>query len=155
MTSTKSITKGALRLLVDLGYAPLTELPLSNGRRVDIAGLNKQGNVTIVEVKSSVADFRSDKKWTGYLDFCEAFYFAVDASFPLDVFQEAKSMPDVTGIIIADAYGAEIVRPASERQLNAARRKALTLKIARAGAHRLAANKLQRPWRAGSSLQRP
>lgn len=140
--ATQAITRGVLRLLVDLGYAPITELSLGNGRRVDVLGLDKKGRSVVVEVKSSVADYRSDKKWAEYLDYCEEFYFAVDTSFPLSLFDEAESLPQLAGVIVADAFGAEIIREAVGRPLNGNRKKALTLKAARAGAMRLSSQML-------------
>jgi len=85
----------------------------------------------MVEIKSSVEDFRADQKWPEYLDFCDELYFAVDAQFPLDL------LPDAAGIIIADRYGAEVVRPAPENRLAAARRRMMTLRLARMAALRL------------------
>ena len=145
MTSTTVVTRGAVRLLLELGHAPITELPLTNGRRADIVALSATGKCVIIEVKSGLADFRSDKKWHDYLEYCEEFYFAVDADFPTAVLDEAESLPSVTGIILADAYGGEIIRPAMARKVNAARKKALTLKMARLGALRLTGNSAMQP----------
>lgn len=139
MTSTECVTRGAERLLVELGYAPLREVSLTNRRRVDLVGLNKSGKLIVVEVKSGLVDFRSDKKWQQYLHYCHGFYFAVDGDFPLKILDEAETLPEVTGIIVADAYGGEILRPASERNVNSARAKTLVHKMARIGAMRLAA----------------
>lgn len=138
MTSTAYVTKGAERLLVELGYAPLREVSLTNSRRVDLVGLNKSGKLMVVEVKSGTVDFRSDKKWQHYLHYCHAFYFAVDTDFPLELLNEVESLPDVTGIIVADEYGGEILRPAGERKVNPVRAKSLVHKMARTGALRLA-----------------
>jgi hypothetical protein len=140
MTSTDQVTRGATRLLLDLGYAPITEVSLTNGRRADLVALDAKGRCIIVEVKSGLADFRSDGKWQQYLDYCEEFYFAVDGAFPLAVLEEATSLPGTTGIMIADAYGAEIIRPAAARPVNAARKKKLTLSLARIGGLRLSAS---------------
>lgn len=136
MTSTEFVTKGACRLLVDMGYAPLPEVSLTNGRRVDIVGLSKKGGLIVVEVKSGLADFRSDQKWQEYLPYCEEFYFAVDDKFPISVLEEAESLPEETGIIIADQYGGEVVRPAATRKVNVQRAKTLVQKMARTGALR-------------------
>ncbi|WP_020398376.1 MmcB family DNA repair protein [Kordiimonas gwangyangensis] len=137
MTSTEQVTRGAMRFLLELGYAPMTEVSLTNGRRADIVALDRAGRTIIVEVKSSLADFRSDSKWQEYLSYCEEFFFAVDGDFPRTVLDEDGSLPSVTGVILADAYGADIVRPAATRVVNAAKRKTLTLKMARLGAMRL------------------
>ncbi|MCK0069335.1 MmcB family DNA repair protein [Kordiimonas laminariae] len=137
MTETVNITLGAERLLVELGYAPVREVVLKNNRRVDILGLNKPGGLVVVEVKSGLSDFRSDTKWQEYLDYCEEFYFAVDQHFPINVLNESTSLPDITGIIIADAYGGEVIREAASRKVNAARAKKLIQQMARTAAMRL------------------
>lgn len=138
-TSTQEITRGAMRLLSELGYAPLTEVSLTNNRRADIIGLDRKGQVMLVEVKSCLSDFRSDGKWPDYLAYAEEFYFAVDRTFPREVFDEPSSLPQTTGIILADRFGGEVIRPAARQTVNAARRKALTLTVARAASQRLSA----------------
>ena len=125
------IKRGLCRALAALGLASLAEFSLSNGRRADVIAIGAAGEVTIIEVKSSVADFQSDQKWPEYLEFCDQFYFAVTNEFPLEI------LPADHGLWIADAYGAEELRPAPMRPLHASRRRALTLRIARAAAHRL------------------
>lgn len=129
---TSALTRGVMRLFVDMGLAPLAEFQLANGRRADIAALDRKGRVTIVEVKSCRADYEADAKWPDYLDFCDAFYFAVGPAFPRDI------LPDEAGLILADAYGAAIAAPAHDRPLAGARRKALTLRFARQSALRSA-----------------
>jgi hypothetical protein len=109
----------------------LTEFRLGNGRRVDIAGLDRRGTFIVVEIKSSLADYRADGKWPEYLPFCDAFYFAVGADFPLTV------LPADVGVIVADAYQGAVVRPSPTTPMKAARRKALTLRFARTAAARL------------------
>jgi hypothetical protein len=125
------IARGAARCLIEHGYAPLAELPLGNGRRADLAALDRRGHVVIVEIKSSRADLAADHKWPDYLDFCDAFYFAVAPAFPTDI------LPAGEGLILADRYGGEIVRPARERPMPAARRRAWLIRFARLGAFRL------------------
>jgi len=112
-----ALQRGVSRLLVDKGYSPLTELTLKTGRRVDVAALSDKGEILVVEIKSSVADFRSDRKWQDYLAFCDRFYFAVSAVFPIEI------LPQTTGLIIADQYGGEILRDSAVTPLSAARRK--------------------------------
>ncbi|MEL6753729.1 MAG: MmcB family DNA repair protein [Pseudomonadota bacterium] len=129
---TCDLTRGVVRLCVQLGLSPVTELTLANGRRADVAALCPKGEIEIVEIKSSVADFRSDQKWPKYAPFCDRFYFAVSAAFPSEL------IPDDCGLIIADAYGGAVVRPAQTDKLSAARRKAVTLKFARLAALRAA-----------------
>jgi len=138
MTSTEHITKGAERLLIELGFAPLREVVLTNGRRVDLVGLNKKAELIIIEVKSGLSDFRSDNKWQQYLEYCHTFFFAVDPDFPLAVLNEDTSLPATTGIIVADAYGGEVLRPAKTRKVNGTRARALIHKMARVAALRLA-----------------
>ncbi|NVJ98781.1 MAG: MmcB family DNA repair protein [Alphaproteobacteria bacterium] len=137
-TTTPDITRGAMRLLMELGYAPIPEVSLTNGRRVDILGLDRRGKAVVVEVKSGPADFRADNKWQDYLEYCDEFYFAVDASFPRELLDAPESLPDIAGVIVGDAYGADILRPAAMRKVNPTRRKTLTLMAARAAALRLA-----------------
>ena len=124
------VARGVGRLLSDMGYAYITEMPLNNGRRVDLMAIAENGHITVVEIKSSLADFRSDQKWHEYLAYCDHFYFAVPMNFP------AAVLPDDTGMMLADRYGAEIVRPAQEAKVNGSRRRSLILKFARAAANR-------------------
>ena len=127
---TAVLTRGVMRLFLDLGLSPLPEFKLANGRRADVAALDRQGRLTVAEIKSCRADFECDQKWPEYLDFCDRFYFAVDPAFPLEI------LPESEGLILADAYGAAIKTPAEERPLAAARRKAVTLRFARQAALR-------------------
>ena len=127
------IQRGACRLLRTLGSSVVTELSLSSGHRADITALSRTGELWIVEIKSCLADFRADSKWDAYRHHCDRFFFAVLGSFPQDI------LPDDTGLIIADRFGAEIIREAPEHRLTGARRKAVTLRFARAAALRLQA----------------
>jgi hypothetical protein len=125
------IQRGAGRCLVAHGYAHITELTLANGRRADMIAFNDAGEIWIIEVKSSIEDFRADQKWPDYRHFCDRLFFAVSPSFPREI------LPMETGLIVADRYGAEIIRPAPEHKLAAARRKAVTGRIARVAALRM------------------
>jgi hypothetical protein len=125
------IARGVLRLLNSYGFAGVTEMTLANGRRADVAAIGPAGDVTIVEIKSSVADFRSDQKWPEYRPFCDRFFFAVSHEFPHDL------IPDEAGLIIADGFGGAIIREPETEKLAAARRKAVTLRFARLAATRL------------------
>lgn len=127
------LARGVCRYLIDEGLAPVTELSPAKGLRTDVTALTPNGEIWVVECKSSVADFRSDAKWEGYLDWCDRFFFAAPADLPDDL------LPEEHGLIIADGYGAEIVRQAEKRPLAAARRKAQTQRIARVAALRLRA----------------
>ncbi|MFN3685222.1 MmcB family DNA repair protein [Salinarimonas sp.] len=123
-----AIQRGVRRMLAAMDCASLCEFTLRSGRRADVIALARDGCVSIVEIKSSVRDFRADRKWPDYRDFCDRLYFAVDASTPLDI------LPPETGLILADGYGAEILREPPHHPLAPARRKALTLRFARAAA---------------------
>ncbi|MFO1170088.1 MAG: MmcB family DNA repair protein [Hyphomicrobiaceae bacterium] len=125
------ICRGTRRLLASLGMTTLTELSLADGRRADVVGLSASGDIWIVEVKSSLEDFNTDQKWPDYLSWCDRFMFAVSPSFPRDV------LPEDVGLVIADSYGAEMMREGPETRLAAARRKAVTLRFAHAAAGRL------------------
>ena len=125
------LVRGVGRALIDADHAVLPELPLGNGRRADLAAIDRSGAITVVEVKSCRADFRSDRKWQQYLGYCDRFYFAVGRDFPLDL------LPPDEGLILADPFGAEIVREARLRALSAARRKAMLIRFGRAAATRL------------------
>jgi hypothetical protein len=128
--TTLSVTRGAARLFIDLGYAPLVEVGLPNGRRADIMALGPRGDIAIAEVKSGLDDFRTDRKWGEYLAFCDAFFFAVAPEFPQGL------LPTDPGLIVADAFGGAVVREAPAALLAGARRKALTLAFARLAASR-------------------
>ena len=126
-----ALQRGVCRSFRALGYSVVCELPLANGRRADVVGLSPSGDIHIVEIKSCLIDYRTDGKWHEYLDYCDRLYFAVAADFPCEV------IPEEAGLILADRYGAELVREPVEDRLNAARRKAMMLCFARAAALRL------------------
>ena len=131
--SAADILRGVARALSEADQAVLPEVPLANGRRADLLALDRSGQVTLVEIKSCRADFLSDRKWHDYLDYCDRFYFAVGAGFPLEL------LPADEGLILADRFAGEIVREAPLRSLSAARRKAMLIRFARASAARLQA----------------
>jgi hypothetical protein len=128
--TTGQVTRGAARLLLDLGHTPLAEVTLPNGRRADLMALGPRGEITIVEVKSSPEDYKADRKWAEYAPYCDAFYFAVDASFPREI------LPAGPGLIVADGFGGAVLLEAPQAPLPPARRKALTLAFARLAAVR-------------------
>ena len=128
--TTQAVTRGAARLLLDMGYAPLMEVCLPNGRRADVMAMGPRGDIVICEVKSGLDDYRVDRKWGEYGPFCDAFYFAVAPEFPVDV------LPDQPGLIVADGFGGAVVRDAPVEALPPARRKALTIAFGRLGAMR-------------------
>lgn len=125
------LARGVTRLFADLGIAAVTELSLVTGRRVDVIGLARDGAVHVVEIKSCRTDFLTDGKWPDYLAFADFFYFGVAENFPRAL------LPESEGLILADRFGGEMVRAAQHRPLPAARRKAVTLRFARAAAGRL------------------
>jgi hypothetical protein len=127
------IARGTTRLLHSLGFSVVTELPLASGRRADLVALGTDGEVVIVEIKSSVADYRADQKWIDYRLHCDRLFFATTLDVPCEIF------PPDTGLIIADAYGASIICEAPEHRLHAATRKSVLLAFARAAALRLSA----------------
>ena len=129
--TTLGVTRGAARLLADMGYAPLLEVCLPNGRRADVMALGRKGDIVIVEVTSGVEDYRVDQKWPEYAPFCDAFFFAVAPEFPQGV------LPDEPGLIVADGFGGAVVRDATMMTLAPARRKALTVAFGRLAARRL------------------
>ena len=128
--TTDAVTRGAARLFVALGYAPLAEVTLPNGRRADLMALGPRGEIAIAEVKSGLEDFRVDRKWAEYGPYCDAFYFAVAPHFPREI------LPAGPGLIIADGFGGAVLVEAPASPLAPARRKALTLAFARLAAMR-------------------
>lgn len=137
MSDTPSLTPGQLiargtcrHLLRAHGMATVEELVPTRGLRVDVMALSPKGEIWVVECKSSRADFLSDHKWRGYLEWCDRFFWAVDADFPQEL------LPEGCGLILADGYGAELMRMAPKEPLATARRKALTLTFARHAAQR-------------------
>lgn len=125
------LARGVGRALAERGYATLTEVSLANGRRADVMGLGRAGELVIVEVKSSLQDFRSDAKWPEYREFCDRFYFAVAEDFP------RAEIPGDCGLIVADGFGGAVLREAPLLTLAAARRKAVVLRFAFLGSERL------------------
>ncbi len=125
------IQRGCCRMFKSLGMASLSELALANNRRADVVALAPKGDIWIAEIKSSLQDYQVDQKWPSYGEFCDQFFFAVAADFP------AVVLPEHAGLIIADRYGAEIIRAPGEHRLSAGRRKAMLLRFAHAGAFRL------------------
>lgn len=127
---TAEVRRGTMRLLAELGLAPLAEVPLASGRRLDLLALAADGTFWAVEIKSSLADFRADAKWRDYLPWADRFFFAVAPEFPL------AALPGEEGLIVADRYEAAILREGPIRPLPGARRRALLLRFARLAAAR-------------------
>lgn len=125
------IQRGVARLMRASGFAVLPEFTLATGRRADLLGIGESGEIWIVEIKSSPADFRADFKWPEYRAYCDRLYFAIPAGM------DPELMPADAGLIVADSWGADILRQAEAASLHAARRKSVTLAFARAAALRL------------------
>jgi hypothetical protein len=128
-----AVARGTTRLLHSLGFSVVTELPLPSGRRADLVALGSAGDLWIIEIKSSVADFRADQKWMDYRLHCDRLFFATIVDVPCDIF------PRDAGLIVADAFGASIVCEAPEHRLPTATRKTVMLRFAHAAALRLQA----------------
>jgi hypothetical protein len=126
------VQRGVMRLLRSVhDFCCFAEVPLANGRRADVLGVGPKGEIWIVEIKSSLIDYRVDAKWPNYKDYCDRFYFAKPPEL------EAEIFPAEEGLIVADNHGAEILRVAEEYRLAPARRRAMLLKLVRLGADRV------------------
>jgi hypothetical protein len=128
-----AIARGTARYLHALGYCVVSELSLPSGRRADLVALGGDGEIVIVEIKSSVADFRADQKWMDYRLHCDRLFFATIVDVPCEIF------PPDTGLIVADSFGASIVCEAPEHRRAAATRKSVMLRFAHTAALRLQA----------------
>jgi hypothetical protein len=128
-----AVARGTTRLLHQLGFSAVSELPLPSGRRADLVAMNRTGDIWIVEIKSSVEDFRADQKWMDYRAHCDRLFFATTLEVPCEIF------PKDTGLIVADAFGAQITCEAPEHRLHASTRKSMMLSFARCAALRLQA----------------
>lgn len=126
-----AVARGTMRLLRSLGYCCVNELPLPSGRRADLVALDGGGEIWIVEIKSSLADFRADQKWPDYRLHCDRLFFATTLDVPREIF------PADAGLIVADGFGAQIVGEAPEHRLAAATRKGMMLRVAQCAALRL------------------
>ena len=125
------VARGTRRLMRDLGFTSVTEVPLASGRRADLVALADDGTLIIIEIKSSIEDFRTDRKWPEYRTHCDRLYFAIPETVPAEI------MPEEAGLILADGFGAAILREAPEHRLAAATRKAMLVRIARIASERL------------------
>ncbi|WP_138466848.1 MmcB family DNA repair protein [Poseidonocella sp. HB161398] len=131
LTPGQRLARGTCRHLRGLDFATLEEFVPDRGLRVDVIALGPKGEIWVVECKSGRADFAADRKWQGYLDWCDRFFWAVDAAFPQEL------LPPGTGLILADAWDAEILRTGPESKLAPARRTRLIRSFARQAAQRL------------------
>lgn len=128
---TSAVRRGATRFLRQSGYAVISEMTFGSGRRADLVALRPDHDIWIIEIKSGLADFRVDAKWHEYSAYCDALAFAVTADFPVEL------IPEPVGLIMADAYGGQLVRAPERLKLAPARRKALVLAFAQLAASRL------------------
>jgi hypothetical protein len=127
------LARGVCRALRQFDFVCVEELVPTPGLRVDVMALGPKGEIWVIECKSSRADFMADQKWQGYLEWCDRFFWAVDRDFPTDL------LPEGSGLIVADAYDAAILRMGADTPLPAARRKVMLQKFARHAASRLQA----------------
>lgn len=133
----QDVFRGISRLFARNDIWCLPEMPLRCGRRADLMGIDAKGRVIIVEIKVSRADLLGDGKWTDYLDYCDRFYWGLSPALDRAPLETEAFLPDQCGVIVADGYDAEILRPAPLRQLAAARRKVETERLARTSLRRL------------------
>src|SRR6476661_9491249 len=145
------VARGIMRLFARNDIWCLTEMPLRNGRRADLMGVDPKGRIVIVEIKVSRADLMGDGKWPDYLDFCDRFYWGVPPGIDSAILDGLDFKPDCCGVIVADGYDAEIVRPAPSHPLAAARRKVEVERLARASLRRqiVAGDPHCAPWGQG------
>ncbi|MCW2383324.1 hypothetical protein M2338_002889 [Sphingobium sp. B2D3B] len=132
-----AVTRGVLRLFARHDIFGISEVPLPNGRRLDIMAVDARGQIIAVEIKCSRADLLGDGKWPDYFDYCDRYFWAVPAGFDLTLFESEALWPERTGLIVADQYDAEILRPAPSEPLAPARRKVEVQRLARRAARRL------------------
>ncbi len=125
------LARGVCRHLLSHDFVSVEEFVPERGKRLDVIAVGPRGEIWVIECKSSRVDYQSDRKWQGYLEWCDRYFWAVDQDFPTDL------LPEGTGLIIADAYNAEIIRMGPEHKLAGARRGVLMRKIARDAARRL------------------
>ncbi len=133
------VVRGVSRLFLRNDIVVQPEVSLRNHRRTDLMGLNAKGEIVIVEIKCSRADLLGDQKWTEYLEYCDHFFWAVPAGFDIGPLSGEAFMPEQTGLIVADAYDAEIARPAPLQPIAPARRKKEAERLARIAMRRMMA----------------
>lgn len=136
LKAAQAVARGICRLFARNDIWCLSEMPLRSNRRADLMGIDAKGHLVIVEIKVSRADLLGDAKWTDYLDHCDRFYWGLAAHLDRACMETEAFQPDRCGLIVADGYDAEILRPAPTVPLNAARRKAEVERLARAALRR-------------------
>lgn len=133
----QAVARGICRLFARNDIWLLGEMPLRNGRRADLMGIDPRGHIVIIEIKTARGDLLGDGKWPDYLDFCDRFYWGLAPELDRACLESAAFRPECCGVIVADEYDAEIVRAAPSQPLAAARRKVETERLARAALRRL------------------
>lgn len=131
------VARGVCRLFAQQGLVAIPEVPLPNGRRTDLTAIDAKGQITIVEIKVSRADLHGDGKWPDYCDYCDRFYWALASGLDPAILETPEYRPEASGLIIADRYGAAVVREAAARPLAPARRKAELLRVGRLAMRRI------------------
>ena len=131
-----AVVRGICRLFARNDIWALAEMSLRNGRRADLMGIDAKGHVVIVEIKTARSDLLGDGKWPDYLDFCDRFYWGLPPELDRACLEGADFRPDCCGVIVADEYDAEILRPAPSQPLAAARRKVEIERLARTALRR-------------------
>ncbi len=134
----QAVARGITRLFARNDIWCLAEMPLRSGRRADLMGIDAKGRIIIVEIKVSRADLLGDSKWPDYLDHCDRFYWGLAHQLDRACLDSEAFCPAVCGVMVADGYDAEIIRPAPLISLTAAARKAETERLARASLRRQA-----------------
>ncbi|HEX5935499.1 MAG TPA: MmcB family DNA repair protein [Pseudorhizobium sp.] len=137
------VRRGLQVLLNDMRHATLPELVLANGRRADLVTVSEKGEIWIIEIKTSIEDFRTDRKWPDYRAYCDRLFFATHKQVPAEIF------PEECGLLLSDGYGAHLLREAPEHRLAPATRKAVMLNFSRAAAQRLT----MAEWATGKSFE--
>lgn len=138
LTGARAVARGVARMFLRHDIMILPEVSLRNKRRADLMGIDAKGQIVIVEIKVARSDLLGDNKWTEYLDYCDRFYWALPIGFDASPVDGADFLPERTGLIIADAYDAEMIRPAATSALAPARRKTETMRLARRAMRRAA-----------------
>ncbi|MEY4953511.1 MAG: hypothetical protein RL299_1935 [Pseudomonadota bacterium] len=136
LKAAQAVARGICRLFARNDVWCLPEMPLRNGRRADLMGIDAKGQLVIVEIKVARGDLLGDAKWTDYLDYCDRFYWGLAPHLDRACMEDASFLPERCGLIVADGYDAEILRPAATVPLAAARRKVETERLARAALRR-------------------
>ncbi len=133
------VARGIMRLFARNDIWCLTEMPLRNNRRADLMGIDAKGQIVIVEIKVARGDLLGDNKWTDYLDYCDRFYWGLCPQLDRTPVESEEFRPDACGVIVADSYDAEIIRPAPLAPLAAARRKVEVERLSRTAMRRMTA----------------